>query len=37
MKTDRSSYSGINPGMKDALTQLNRLYEDGLIDPEFRR
>lgn len=29
------SYSGINPGMKDALTQLNALYEEGLIDPEF--
>ena len=29
------SYSGINPGMKDALAQLNQMYEDGLIDPEF--
>lgn len=29
------SYSGINPGMKDALAQLNKMYQDGLIDPEF--
>ena len=29
------SYSGINPGMKDALVQLNQMYADGLIDPEF--
>lgn len=29
------TYSGINPGMKDALAQLNQMYEDGLIDPEF--
>ena len=29
------SYSGINPGMKDALTQLNALYEEGLIDPDL--
>lgn len=29
------TYSGINNGIKDALTQLNQMYEDGLIDPEF--
>lgn len=29
------SYSGINPGIKEALTQLNAMYEEGLIDPEF--
>lgn len=29
------AYSGINPGMKDALAQLNKMYQDGLIDPEF--
>lgn len=29
------TYSGINDGIKDALTQLNQMYEDGLIDPEF--
>ncbi len=29
------TYSGINDGMKDALAQLNQMYEDGLIDPEF--
>ena len=25
----------IQPGMKDALIYLNRMYKDGLIDPEF--
>lgn len=29
------SYSGINDGMKEALIQLNQMYQDGLIDPEF--
>ena len=29
------AYSGINPGMKDALAQLNKMYQDGLINPEF--
>ena len=29
------AYSGINPGMKEALIQLNQMYKDGLIDPEF--
>ena len=29
------SYSGIDPGMKEALAQLNAMYEEGLIDPEF--
>jgi putative aldouronate transport system substrate-binding protein len=29
------TYSGINPGMKDALEQLNTIYKDGLIDLEF--
>ena len=29
------TYSGINNGIKDALPQLNQMYEDGLIDPEF--
>lgn len=29
------SYSGINDGMKKALIQLNQMYQDGLIDPEF--
>lgn len=29
------TYSGINNGIKDALTQLNQMYEGGLIDPEF--
>lgn len=28
-------YTGINDGMKDALAQLNQMYQDGLIDPEF--
>ena len=31
----RITYSGIWPGMKDALTELNQMYQDGLIDPEF--
>jgi putative aldouronate transport system substrate-binding protein len=29
------TYSGIYPGMKDSLVQLNKMYKDGLIDPEF--
>ncbi len=29
------TYSGINSGIKDALVQLNALYQEGLIDPEF--
>lgn len=29
------SYTGIRSGMKDALKELNQMYQDGLIDPEF--
>lgn len=28
-------YSGITNGIKDALIQLNSMYKEGLIDPEF--
>lgn len=29
------AYSGIDEGMQEALEQLNAMYEEGLIDPEF--
>lgn len=29
------AYTGIRPGVKDALTELSQMYKDGLIDPEF--
>lgn len=28
-------YSGIEPGVKDALAKLNAWYQDGLLDPDF--
>lgn len=34
-ESGKVTYSGINEGMKDALAQLNQMYQDGLIDPEF--
>lgn len=34
-KNGTAAYSGIKPGMKDALAKLNTMFKDGLIDQEF--